>query len=298
MVAVAEVSRRGRNTWVPYAFLAPTVTLLLVGFLAPAVEVLRRSFYEGSIVEDGEFVGLDNYVLTLTDVTFWRTVGTTLTFTAGSVAGGIALGFGGSLVLNRAFRGRSVVRTLFIIPWAMPIVPAVLVWRWGLDAQFGVVNHLFRIFGLIDANVAWLNSPIWALPVVILIQIWRSAPFAAIFLLAGLQNVPKERYEAASLDGAAAWAQFRHITVPGVRGVLAVLALLQTIWALGTDVTILFLATRGGPAGATRVLSLAAYLEAFERYDFGQAATLGAIVLILATIPVLAYLRMRGEKDV
>lgn len=289
--------RRLRTRFTPLAFLAPTVAVLAIGFLVPAIEVLRRSFFEGSIVGDETFVGADNYLDLLTSGEFWRTVGVTLLFALGSVVGGLVLGLAVALLLNRGFRGRGVVRMLLIVPWALPIVPAVLVWRWALDAQYGIVNYLFQSVGITTENIAWLNSPEWALPAVITIQIWRTFPFATLLILAALQNIGPELYEAAELDGAGAWQRFLHVTLPGIRTVLAVLALLKTVWALGADVTVIFLATRGGPAGATRVLSLAAYIEAFDRYDFGQAAALGTIVLLLATIPVWLYLRFRGPKD-
>lgn len=296
--ARARRGRRSRERFTPYAFLAPTVAVLAIGFLVPAIEVIRRSFFEGSIVEDGEFVGIENYLELLSSADFWRTVGITLLFALGSVLGGLGVGLAVALLLNRAFRGRAVVRMLLIVPWALPIVPAVLVWRWALDAQFGIINQLLRTAGIIDGNIAWLNDPAWALPAVILIQVWRTFPFAAIFLLAGLQNIPRELYEAASLDGAGVWAKFRYVTLPGLRTVIAVLALLKTVWALGADVSVIFLATRGGPAGATTVLSLDAYIQAFERYDFGQAAALGTVVLLLSTVPAWLYLRSRGVKDV
>jgi multiple sugar transport system permease protein len=285
--------RASHGWWVPYAFLAPTMAVLVVGFLIPAIEVIRRSFFRGSIAQDGPFVGLENYADLIADPAFWNTVRVTLLYTLGSVTGGLAVGLGIALLLNRTFRGRGLVRMMLIIPWALPIVPAVLVWRWALDGQFGVVNHLLLSAGLIDSNIAWFNSPAWALPMVIIVQIWRSFPFATVLLLAGLQNIPRELYEAAQIDGAGRFAQFWHVTLPGLLPVLLVLALLKTIWALGTDVTIVFLATHGGPAGATRVLSLGAYLEAFERYDFGGAAAMGAMVLAIATVPALLYMRAR-----
>lgn len=289
--------RRLRTRITPLAFLAPTVAVLAIGFLVPAIEVLRRSLFEGSIVGDETFVGADNYLDLLASGEFWRTVGVTLLFALGSVVGGLVLGLAVALLLNRAFRGRGVVRMLLIVPWALPIVPAVLVWRWSLDAQYGIVNYLFQSVGVTTENIAWLNSPEWALPAVITIQVWRTFPFATLLILAALQNIAPELYEAAELDGAGAWQRFLHVTLPGIRTVIAVLALLKTVWALGADVTVIFLATRGGPAGSTRVLSLAAYIEAFDRYDFGQAAALGTVVLLLATIPVWLYLRFRGPKD-
>lgn len=289
--------RKLHRWWHPYAFLAPTMIVLSAGFLLPTLNVLWRSFFKGSIAVDGPFVGLANYIRLFSDIDFWQTVGVTLLFTVGSVSGGLALGLGSAMLLNKTFRGRGVIRMLLIIPWALPIVPAVLVWRWALDGQFGVINHILMSAGLIVSPVAWFNSPVWALPMVILMQIWRTFPFATIMFLAGLQNVPRELYEAAEIDGAGTWERFRYVTLPGLRSVLFVLTLLQTIWALGTDVTIIFLATHGGPDGATRVLSLGAYLEAFERYDFGAAAAIGATVLMLATVPAWLYIRSRGVQN-
>lgn len=293
-----RTGRPRKEALTPYAFLTPTVAVLAIGFLVPAIEVVRRSFFEGSIVEDGDFVGFDTYVDLLTSTPFWRTFGITVIFAMGTVLGGLTIGLAVALLLNRAFAGRAVVRMLLIVPWALPIVPAVLVWRWALDAQFGIVNQLLRMTGLTQENIAWLNDPAWALPMVILIQVWRTFPFAAIFLLAGLQNIPRERYEAASLDGAGWWQQLRYVTLPGLRTVTAVLALLMTVWAIGADITVIFLATRGGPAGATTVLALDAYMQAFERYDFGRAAALGTVVLLLSTVPAWLYLRSRRIKDV
>ncbi len=293
-----RIGHRTRERLSPYAFLAPTVAVLAIGFLIPAIEVIRRSFHEGSIVQDGAFVGLANYVDLLTSASFWRTTGITLTFAAGTVIGGLLVGLAAALLLNHAFRGRAVVRMLLIVPWALPIVPAVLVWRWGLDPQYRVINPILPLLGLTQANIAWLNDPAWALPVVILIQVWRTFPVAAIFLLAGLQNIPRELYEAASLDGGGWWAKLRYVTLPGLRTVLAVLALLQAVWAIGADITVIFLSTRGGPAGATTVLALDAYIQAFERYDFGRAASRGTVVLLLSTIPAWLYLRSRRVKDV
>lgn len=292
------LTHRTRERLSPYAFLAPTIAVLAIGFLVPAIEVIRRSFFEGSIVGDGPFVAFDNYVMLLTSANFWRTVGTTILFAVGTVGGGLAVGLSVALLLNRTFRGRAIVRMLIIVPWALPIVPAVLVWRWGLDAQFGVINQILRMVGVTDENIAWLNDPAWALPIVILIQVWRTFPFAAIFILAGLQNIPRELYEAASLDGGGWWTKLRYITLPGLRAVIAVLALLMTVWAIGADITVIFLSTRGGPSGATTVLALDAYIQAFERYDFGRAASLGTIVLLLSTVPAWLYLRSRKVKDV
>lgn len=297
--AVAGQERRRRRPLTPYAFLAPTILVLAVGFLIPAIEVIRKSFYSGSIVESGEFVGFGNYIDLLTSGDFWRTVGITIEFAIGTVLGSVGLGLLAGLLLNTKFRGRGIVRMLVIVPWALPIVPAVLVWRWALDAQYGVINDLLHLSGLYRGdNIAWLNDPVWALPVVIVIQIWRMFPFSMILVLAGLQNISSELYEAAALDGAGSWSKFRFVTVPGLRTVLAVLTLLATVWGLGTDVTVIFLATSGGPAGATQVLSLDAYIQAFDRFDFGQAAALGTIVLLLATIPAWLYLRSRRPHDV
>lgn len=285
-----------RAGWVPYAFLAPTLAALAVGFAAPAIDIVRRSLYEGTIARDGDFVGLANYASILTDPEFWNSLRVTTIYTLGTVVGTLALGLLVATLLNRSFRGRAFLRTIMIIPWAMPLVPVALVWQWMLDPQYGIARGLWtQLFG--GGFPAVLSDPAWALPVVIGIQIWRFLPFAALMYLAGLQSIPQELYEAAKTDGAGAVRSFTNVTIPGVRHMTTVLTLLIAIWSFGSAMTIVYLLTKGGPAGSTELLSLLAYTSAFDEYRFGVAATVGTVVLLISSIFATIYLIVSRRRD-
>jgi multiple sugar transport system permease protein len=282
---------------VPYAFLAPTMVALAIGFLVPSVDVVRRSFLSGGIAETGEFVGLRNYRDLLANPEFWNALRVSVLYTVGVVAGTLALGLTTAMLLNRRFTGRALVRSAVIAPWALPLVPAALVWQWSLNYEYGVLN---AFSGLLQgpSHIDWLNSPTLAMPAVVVIQVWRYFPFAAVLYLAGLQNIPKELYEAAWVDGAGPVSSFVHVTLPGLRPITTVVTLLVSIWSFGTAITIVYLLTHGGPDGATELLSLLAYSKAFDEFDFGTAATIGTAVLLICSVFALIYLgitRRRGD---
>src|SRR5262249_21176131 len=155
-----------------YGFLAPTMVAITVGFLVPAADVVRRSFLSGSLAETGGFVGGRNYAQLMTSAEFWDSVGVTVAYAAGSCAGTLLLGLASAALLNRPFRGRALVRSAIIVPWAMPLVPAALVWQWALNYQYGVANYV------LGTNTDWLTSPRLALPAVVVVQVWRYFPFA------------------------------------------------------------------------------------------------------------------------
>lgn len=285
----------GSGSWAPYAFLAPTICAITLGFVAPAVDIIRRSTANGTIASDGEFVGLQNYVDLVHDPEFLKALRVTVTYAAGAVIGTLFLGLLVALLLNRSFRGRGALRTLLVIPWAMPLVPAALIWQWALDPQYGIVRAGWS--GLGAEYPGLLISPSWALPTVIVIQIWRYVPFAALMYLAGLQNIPGELYEAAKTDGAGPFRAFLHVTLPGVRNITTVLSLLITIWSFGTAMTIVYLLTSGGPSGATELLSLMTYAKAFDEYKFGMAATIGTIVLAISSLFAGLYLYVTRKRN-
>ena len=191
-------------------------------------------------------------------------------------------------VRTRALAGRAVLRALFVMPWAMPFVATALIWRWMLDPQYGVLTYLLSLVGFDDVNAF---SAELALLSVSLIEIWKTFPLAAIMYLAAMQAIPRELHEAAALDGAGAAQRFRHITVPGLRHTTRVLTLLLTLWVFGRAFMIIFLTTGGGPAGATETVVLLTYLRGFGQFDLGGAAALGMVVLLIAALLTVAYLR-------
>ena len=282
---------------VPYWFLAPTLLALVLGFGFTSVDVIRRSFLTGTVAGGNHWAGLDNFRRLFASSEFWQAVRVTLTFTVGSVAGTIVLGFAAAMLMQRSFRGRRVVRSILLIPWVMPLVPATLVWQWMFDSQYGCVNYLLTATGISAHGVDWLNQPHTALASVLIVQAWRNFPFAAVMYLAGLQTIPSERYEAARTDGANGAKIIWYITLPGLRQVTRMLVLLVTIWSFGTSLTVILLLTSGGPAGATQTLTLLSYSDAFAQYDYGAATAIGTLVLVISAIFAAGYLRLARRND-
>jgi multiple sugar transport system permease protein len=282
---------------VPYWFLAPTLLALVLGFGLPSIDVIRRSFLTGAIVGGNHWAGLDNFRRLFASSEFWQAVRVTLTFTVGSVAGTIILGFAAAMLMQGTFRGRGVVRSILLVPWVMPLVPATLVWQWMFDYQYGCVNYLLKVLGISAHGVDWLNQPHTALASVLIVQVWRNFPFAAVMYLAGLQTIPSEQYEAARVDGANGAKIIWYITLPGLRQVTRMLILLVTIWSFGTSLTVILLLTSGGPANATQTLTLLSYSDAFARYDYGAATAIATFVLAISAIFAAGYLRVARRRD-
>ncbi len=282
---------------VPYWFLAPTLLALVLGFGLPSIDVIRRSFLTGTIVGGNNWAGLDNFRRIFASSEFWQAVRVTLTFTVGSVAGTIILGFAAAMLMQKRFRGRGAVRSMLLVPWVMPLVPATLVWQWMFDYQYGCVNYLLKMLGISAHGVDWLNQPHTALASVLIVQVWRNFPFAAVMYLSGLQTIPAEQYEAARVDGANGAKIIWYITLPGLRQVTRMLVLLVTIWSFGTSLTVILLLTSGGPANATQTLTLLSYSDAFAQYDYGAATAIGTLVLAISAIFAAGYLRVARRND-
>jgi multiple sugar transport system permease protein len=292
------VGIRGRlAAAVPYWFLAPTLLALVLGFGLPSIDVVRRSLLAGAVAGDNHWAGLENFRRLVASSEFWQAVRVTLTFTVGSVIGTLVLGFAAAMLMQQTFRGRRVVRSILLIPWVMPLVPATLVWQWMFDSQYGCANYLLKVLRISPHGVDWLNQPHSALASVLIVQVWRNFPFAAVMYLAGLQTIPAERYEAARVDGANAAKIIRYITLPGLRQVTRMLVLLVTIWSFGTSLTVILLLTSGGPANATQTLTLLSYSDAFAQYDYGAATAIGTLVLVVSAVFAAGYLRLARRND-
>jgi multiple sugar transport system permease protein len=282
---------------VPYWFLAPTLLALVLGFGFPSIDVIRRSFLTGAVVGSNHWAGLDNFRRLFASSEFWQAVRVTLIFTVGSVTGTIILGFAAAMLMQRTFRGRGAVRSILLVPWVMPLVPATLVWQWMFDYQYGCVNYLLKVLGISAHGVDWLNQPRTALASVLIVQVWRNFPFAAVIYLSGLLTIPAEHYEAARVDGANGAKIIWYITLPGLRQVTRMLVLLVTIWSIGTSLTVVLLLTSGGPANATQTLTLLSYSDAFTQYDYGAATAIGTLVLAISAIFAAGYLRVVRRRD-
>ena len=286
-------ARRWASAATPWAMLAPALFATCVLVLIPALQTIWMSFHHVILFNPRAhpFVGLANYIATFADPVFWSSLLNSLIWVVSAVALQFLLGLGAALLLNRSFAWRGIARALVVVPWALPSVIIGLVWTWMLDFNLGLLNEVGVRLGLLSQPVAWLAQPNTAMCAVILAVVWQGFPFFAATLLAGLQAIPAELYEAADLDGARTLATFRHVTLPGLAGVMATALLLRTIWVANSFDLILIM-TGGGPGTATQTLPLHAFLTAWSGGDYGQGSALAVILtLILLGIVVIHLLR-------
>lgn len=240
------------------------------------------------------FVGLANYAEILGDGRFWGAMLHTVFFTAVSVALELGLGLFLALSLNRAFRGRGLVRAAVLVPWSIPTVVAALLWRFLFDAQAGIANAVLLGLGVLDEPVVWLVQAATAWIPVILADVWKTTPFVALLLLAGLQNIDPALSEAAAVDGAGAWRQLWHVTLPLLRPALAVALIFRTLDAFRVF-DLIYVLTGGGPGTATEPIALYAFNALFSNLRFGYGAALSVIVFLVTFLLALLYLRGMGS---
>ncbi|WP_054034197.1 carbohydrate ABC transporter permease [Desulfatitalea tepidiphila] len=280
----------------PYLFLAPFVLSFLIFGAYPIVRSVMLSFYITSGPEAQHFVGLDNYLHLLQDPDFWTAVRNTATFALGSVLLQLPLSLGLALLLNRAdIRGRNVFRFIFFSPNLMGLVFSALLFMLILAPRFGLLNAaLHALFGL-PSTTRWLSTPGLVMPALIMVALWLYTGFNMVYFLAALQAVDGELYEAATIDGAGRWAQFRHVTLPGIRPVLIFVVVLSTIGSFQLfELAFLLLGNSSGPdqAGLTIVMYL--YQNGFLGGDLGYAAAIGWTLALMVLLLALVQLRITG----
>jgi multiple sugar transport system permease protein len=270
----------------PFVFVAPSLLLLVLLLVLPLGQAIVTS-----LTVKGAF-SFDNYARALgRDDLVRLALGHTLVFAAVSTVGQYILGLLIALFLHERIPARGLFRVLFLIPWMFPAVVPGIVWRWMLDGQFGIVNELLLRVGLIHSYVAWLGTPDTALPATIVANIWRGFPFMLVMLLAALQVIPGELYEAASVDGARWFHRFWHITLPSIRDISLVVVLLGWIGSF-MNFAIVQVMTNGGPANASEVLATQIYKSAFQYFDLSYAAAIGVLLLVFLSLPGAVYARM------
>jgi multiple sugar transport system permease protein len=274
----------------PGLFLAPAAVTLGAVALFPALAVLWLSLEERSpLLAAARFVGFDNYTRLIADARFWNALANTVYFSALSVALEVLLGLLIALLLARAFRGRALLYSIILLPWAIPTVVSARLWEWLYNADYGVLNYL------LGTHVNWLGSPGWALHAAILMDVWKATPFVALLLIAGLQTIPRELYQAAALDGAGAWTTFRRITLPLLVPLLLVVLVFRTIDAFRVFDAI-YVLTGGGPANSTETVSIYAYRVLFQALEFGYGSAVAVSVLAVVALLTATYARLlRGS---
>ncbi|GAB3397623.1 sugar ABC transporter permease [Humibacter soli] len=279
-----------------WLFVAPAILFVLIFFGYPIVENVIMSlqdyttttFYTGV----APWVGFQNYAEVFSNPIFATTVINTALFTIGSIVFQFVIGLGLALFFKRHFPLSGFLRSLLLLPWLLPLIASAAVWKWILDQGSGALNQFLAIFGV--QPVPWLVSPSLALISVIGVNIWLGIPFNTTILYSGLQAVPDELYEAASLDGATGWKAFWHITWPSIRSVVSVVIVLGVVYTLKVVDIILGL-TGGGPANSTQTLATWAYQNSFVQFLFGQGAAISNVLIVISLVFALVYLYMNRK---
>lgn len=246
------------------------------------------------------WVGLGNFARLTADPVFWKAVGNTAYFTVMEVILVISISLLVALLLNHPFGRSGLFRVLLVVPWAIAPVANAVLWKWILHANYGVLNGLLHSLGLIDQYKVWLGTPFSALNCLLIVDVWKSIPFVALLMLAGLQRVPASLYRAAYMDGAGPVQSFVHVTFPSIRAVFGIAVILQTIWALRVF-DLVFVLTRGGPANGTALLNFLAYRVTFNFLDFGYGAAIANVIFAMTFLLASHYVwllwpRQEGRK--
>lgn len=291
---LARVRRYGLSRrQLAWLFLLPAAVILAAVLAYPAGRTVWMSLHVIHLDEPflGEpFVGLRNYVRVFQDSDFQGSLLVSVYFTVGAVALELLLGLIVAVVLNESFPGRGLMRAAILVPWAIPTIVSARMWNWLYSPGVGAFNGLLNLLHIVRGPVDLLGSATWAMPAMIVTDVWKNTPFVALLLLAGLQIIPGELYEAARVDGAGTWQRFRNITLPLLRGSVVLALLFRTVTAFQTfDLAIAL--TNGGPGSNTEVLSLHTYRILFEDSNFGQGTTLAAIVAIICFAIAAVYAR-------
>lgn len=302
-MSIARAERLPAKPWVArlvkpeavtgYGLISPAVFLMLVLLAYPFVLAVYISLTDRILGEPGKLIWFRNFLKLLQDSLFRQTVWNSFVYTISTVFLKMLLGVILALLLNQEMRYRNLVRGALLLPWIVPTSLSVLTWLWMFDSLFSVVNYILLGLGLISKKVPWLGDPFWAMVSVIIVNTWRGLPFFAVSFLAGLMTIPRELYEAAETDGAKAFRQFWHITLPLLQPVIAVVVLFSTIWTFA-DFQIVYLLTHGGPINATQIFATMAYDVALVagRIGEGSAISLFLFPALLAVIfMMLRYLR-------
>lgn len=283
----------------PFAYLSPTIVLLLILSVVPILTVLTYSVYDNVIMNKNPvFVGLANYVDILQDPVFQQAFLNTMYFTVLSVVFHLILGMAFAMMLNTSLispLARALFRVIYILPWVFTAAIIAILWRLMLD-PYGVINYILMTLGLITRPMEWLSSRQLALPTVTFINIWSGYPFYMVSLLAGLQGIPSELYEAGTIDGATGPKLFRYITIPQLMPIILSLAMLDFIWTM-QQFTLIWMTTGGGPIHVTEVLSTFTYKQAFSSYQFSHASASAFIILALSMFVAYFYVRHQRAAD-
>ncbi|WP_220446509.1 carbohydrate ABC transporter permease [Paenibacillus piri] len=280
--------------WSGYWFILPALLTMLVLIAYPLVFGVYISGFDTNLINKWKWVGLRYYTQALSDPEFFHKIGLTFKFAFMVVIGNMVVGTLLGILLNMNIRFRLFFRAVLILPWLFPEVVVALLWKWMYNPLYGLFNYILQGLHLIKDPIPWLDDPGFAMVGVVIACIWKGYPLVMILVLAGLQSISKDLYEAGEIDGGNKWQLFRNITLPGLMPVLLVTIILETVWWF-KHFTIIWLLTAGGPVDATSVISIDIYKIAFTDFRFGRAAATAVLVFIICF--VISYLYRRFLTD-
>jgi trehalose/maltose transport system permease protein len=274
-----------------YLLVAPSVLILVGVAVYPIVAAVWLSLERMILVfHEERFVGLANYRFLFTDARFYSALFNTTYFAVVAVALELVLGLGFALLLNASVPGKGLLRASLLVPWAIPTVVSAKLWAWLFNPDYGLVTHM-----LPGKDVNWLGMPGYAMHAAILVDVWKTTPFVALLLLAGLQQIPADVYKAAEVDGASPWRAFRSITLPLLRSTIAVTLIFRTLDAFRVFDAV-YVLTEGGPANTTETLSIYAYKMLMRSGDFGYGSALAVVTFLCVMAISVVYLKVLGKE--
>ncbi len=275
----------------------PALFLIAALIAYPVGYAIWLSFFEKhSFFPEQRWIGLGNYAYLLGDPEFWESLGKGLVYAAGTTALQLVLGVAMALVLHQAFRGRTLVRALVLFPYMIPTIVAIIVWRWLLNETFGLVDHLLVAWRLVRQPIAFLSAD-WAMTTLVAVSVWQFTPFVVLSVLARLQTIPLELYEAARVDGASAWSRFWHVTLPQLRAILFVVVLLRGIWMFTKFDTVWLWGEGAGAGREIRTLPIYTYMRTFTYYQAGYGAALSVVMFLMLMAATAVYFRLFWREE-
>lgn len=279
-------------------FITPTFLIIALILVYPVLQSIVLSLGESSMggQQTYRFVGLEHYASLMQDERFWRSLSVTLIFTAISIPLELVLGVGLAMLLNESFHGKGLARLAVLFPWALPTALNALIWRWMYNADYGLFNALGMKSGLLSEPLNWLGSDVLAMGSMVVVAVWKTSSFMALIILAGLQSIPRDLYEAGRMDGMSRWQEFREITLPLLKGSIMVALIIRSMDALRTF-ELPFSLTDGGPDAATETLSLYAYKVIFEFVEFNAGAAIVVVQFAVIFALSLLYIFTLRNKD-
>jgi multiple sugar transport system permease protein len=285
---------RHQRVLVPYMFIAPNLVLFTTFSFLPLLYAAFISFHDWGLISEPDFIGLRNYTRLLHDGLFWKSLAHTLTYAAGTVPTSMALGLALAIALNRRLRGRIVLRSLYFLPIVVSAVAAGTIAAWLFNDNYGVINAILVRIGI--GRIAWLSTPQWALPSLVIATLWLRAGFCMVVYMAALQSIPTAYYEAARIDGAGAWQQFRHVTLPLLKPATFLLLILSVIYSFHVF-DLIYVMTGGGPGFSTTMLVQYVYRAAFVTSEFGYASAMGLVLYVMILIFTVLQWRFSRQTE-